>query len=61
MCWCEARFLNIDRSFPLVLTFGCLFFSQGDSGGPLVAQRDDKLYELVGVVSWGNSHFNVHT
>lgn len=35
----------------------CVFFPshllQGDSGGPLIAQRDDKLYELVGVVSWG--------
>ncbi|XP_031619926.1 transmembrane protease serine 9-like [Contarinia nasturtii] len=27
---------------------------QGDSGGPLIAARPDKLYELVGVVSWGN-------
>uniref|UniRef100_A0A182N9T5 Peptidase S1 domain-containing protein n=1 Tax=Anopheles dirus TaxID=7168 RepID=A0A182N9T5_9DIPT len=27
---------------------------QGDSGGPLVAERDDKRYELIGVVSWGN-------
>ncbi|XP_025834022.1 trypsin-1-like [Agrilus planipennis] len=27
---------------------------QGDSGGPLIAQRADKKYELIGVVSWGN-------
>ncbi|XP_037025862.1 trypsin-1-like isoform X2 [Bradysia coprophila] len=27
---------------------------QGDSGGPLIAQRLDKRYELIGVVSWGN-------
>ncbi|KAM0734720.1 Trypsin-7 [Formica fusca] len=27
---------------------------QGDSGGPLVAEREDKKYELIGVVSWGN-------
>ncbi|XP_021712555.1 venom protease [Aedes aegypti] len=27
---------------------------QGDSGGPLVAERPDKRYELIGVVSWGN-------
>lgn len=27
---------------------------QGDSGGPLAAQRPDKRYELIGVVSWGN-------
>ncbi|KAH1022856.1 venom protease [Dendroctonus ponderosae] len=27
---------------------------QGDSGGPLVVQRDDKRYELIGIVSWGN-------
>lgn len=27
---------------------------QGDSGGPLIAERDDKKYELIGVVSWGN-------
>ncbi|XP_034256099.1 trypsin-7-like [Thrips palmi] len=27
---------------------------QGDSGGPLVRERDDKRYELIGVVSWGN-------
>ncbi|XP_012288933.1 trypsin-1 [Orussus abietinus] len=27
---------------------------QGDSGGPLVAEREDKRYELIGVVSWGN-------
>ncbi|KAL6422449.1 hypothetical protein ACFW04_010628 [Cataglyphis niger] len=27
---------------------------QGDSGGPLVTEREDKKYELIGVVSWGN-------
>ncbi|XP_066999945.1 trypsin-1 [Anabrus simplex] len=27
---------------------------QGDSGGPLTRERDDKRYELIGVVSWGN-------
>lgn len=27
---------------------------QGDSGGPLVRERDDKKYELIGIVSWGN-------
>lgn len=27
---------------------------QGDSGGPLATLRDDKRYELIGVVSWGN-------
>ncbi|XP_046737891.1 uncharacterized protein LOC124406501 [Diprion similis] len=27
---------------------------QGDSGGPLVAEREDKRYEQIGVVSWGN-------
>ncbi|XP_076171824.1 trypsin-1-like [Ptiloglossa arizonensis] len=27
---------------------------QGDSGGPLIAEREDKKYELIGVVSWGN-------
>lgn len=27
---------------------------QGDSGGPMVAERPDKRYELIGVVSWGN-------
>ncbi|XP_076238844.1 trypsin-7-like [Calliopsis andreniformis] len=27
---------------------------QGDSGGPLIAEREDRKYELVGVVSWGN-------
>ncbi|XP_066591878.1 transmembrane protease serine 9-like [Prorops nasuta] len=27
---------------------------QGDSGGPLIAERKDKKYELIGVVSWGN-------
>ncbi|CRL05275.1 CLUMA_CG018249, isoform A [Clunio marinus] len=27
---------------------------QGDSGGPLQVERDDKRYELVGIVSWGN-------
>lgn len=27
---------------------------QGDSGGPLIAEREDKRYELIGVVSWGN-------
>ncbi|XP_062538139.1 uncharacterized protein LOC134206439 [Armigeres subalbatus] len=27
---------------------------QGDSGGPLIAERPDKRYELIGVVSWGN-------
>ncbi|KAI5646906.1 trypsin domain-containing protein [Phthorimaea operculella] len=28
---------------------------QGDSGGPLIAERkQDKRYELIGVVSWGN-------
>ncbi|CAG9787309.1 unnamed protein product [Diatraea saccharalis] len=26
---------------------------QGDSGGPLCAERKDKQYELLGVVSWG--------
>ncbi|XP_041989111.1 transmembrane protease serine 9-like, partial [Aricia agestis] len=26
---------------------------QGDSGGPLTAEREDKRYELLGVVSWG--------
>ncbi|XP_021206506.2 trypsin-7 [Bombyx mori] len=26
---------------------------QGDSGGPLSAERKDKRYELVGIVSWG--------
>ncbi|KPI99989.1 Trypsin-3 [Papilio xuthus] len=26
---------------------------QGDSGGPLSAERGDKRYELLGVVSWG--------
>lgn len=28
---------------------------QGDSGGPLTVQRDDKRYEIVGVVSWGKT------
>lgn len=40
---------------------------QGDSGGPLITQRKDKLYELVGIVSWGKkcrliffrSHFSI--
>ncbi|XP_055679941.1 venom protease-like [Lutzomyia longipalpis] len=27
---------------------------QGDSGGPLAMQREDKRYELIGIVSWGN-------
>ncbi|XP_011497936.1 PREDICTED: trypsin-1-like [Ceratosolen solmsi marchali] len=27
---------------------------QGDSGGPLVTEREDKKYELIGIVSWGN-------
>ncbi|XP_049961052.1 trypsin-7-like [Schistocerca serialis cubense] len=27
---------------------------QGDSGGPLGRERDDKRFELIGVVSWGN-------
>lgn len=27
---------------------------QGDSGGPLIAERKDKKYEVIGVVSWGN-------
>ncbi|EZA52935.1 hypothetical protein DMN91_000954 [Ooceraea biroi] len=27
---------------------------QGDSGGPLITAREDKKYELIGVVSWGN-------
>ncbi|XP_061385410.1 transmembrane protease serine 9-like [Danaus plexippus] len=26
---------------------------QGDSGGPLTAERKDKRYELLGIVSWG--------
>lgn len=28
--------------------------SQGDSGGPLIAEREDKKYELIAIVSWGN-------
>lgn len=24
------------------------------SGGPLQVERDDKRYEIVGIVSWGN-------
>ncbi|KAL1123637.1 hypothetical protein AAG570_002713 [Ranatra chinensis] len=27
---------------------------QGDSGGPLTREREDKRYELIGIVSWGN-------
>ncbi|XP_014480349.1 PREDICTED: trypsin-1-like [Dinoponera quadriceps] len=27
---------------------------QGDSGGPLIAEREDKKYELIGIVSWGD-------
>ncbi|XP_039306345.1 uncharacterized protein LOC105193902 [Solenopsis invicta] len=27
---------------------------QGDSGGPLITEREDKKYEIIGVVSWGN-------
>ncbi|XP_063244255.1 transmembrane protease serine 9-like [Bacillus rossius redtenbacheri] len=27
---------------------------QGDSGGPLVTLREDKKYEVIGIVSWGN-------
>ncbi|KAF6213205.1 hypothetical protein GE061_010921 [Apolygus lucorum] len=27
---------------------------QGDSGGPLIREREDKKYELIGIVSWGN-------
>ncbi|PSN57580.1 hypothetical protein C0J52_00493 [Blattella germanica] len=27
---------------------------QGDSGGPLATLREDKKYELIGIVSWGN-------
>lgn len=30
------------------------FVLQGDSGGPLITEREDKKYELIGVVSWGN-------
>lgn len=29
-------------------------FFKGDSGGPLIAEREDKKYELIGIVSWGN-------
>ncbi|GFG32018.1 hypothetical protein Cfor_08536, partial [Coptotermes formosanus] len=27
---------------------------QGDSGGPLATEREDKKFELIGIVSWGN-------
>ncbi|KAL2711789.1 transmembrane protease serine 9-like [Vespula squamosa] len=27
---------------------------QGDSGGPLITEREDKRYEIIGIVSWGN-------
>ncbi|XP_044728473.1 trypsin-1-like [Chrysoperla carnea] len=27
---------------------------QGDSGGPLITEKEDKRYELIGIVSWGN-------
>ncbi|XP_063629952.1 transmembrane protease serine 9-like [Cydia splendana] len=32
---------------------GMMDTCQGDSGGPLAAERRDKRYELLGVVSWG--------
>ncbi|XP_075210710.1 trypsin-7-like isoform X2 [Lycorma delicatula] len=27
---------------------------QGDSGGPLIRERQDKRFEIIGIVSWGN-------
>ncbi|XP_015172523.1 PREDICTED: transmembrane protease serine 9-like [Polistes dominula] len=27
---------------------------QGDSGGPLITEREDKRYEIIGIISWGN-------
>ncbi|XP_055371669.1 transmembrane protease serine 9-like [Condylostylus longicornis] len=33
---------------------------QGDSGGPMVAQRSDKRYEQIGIVSWGNGCARPH-
>lgn len=47
---CQVSFILL-----LVNLFVICLSSQGDSGGPLIAERDDKLYELVGIVSWGNS------
>lgn len=29
------------------------FICTGDSGGPMVIQRNDKRFQLTGVISWG--------
>lgn len=43
--------LNLFLFYNLLIHF---IYQQGDSGGPLIAERIDKKYELIGVVSWGN-------
>lgn len=45
--------INSYSDILLFITLTIFFLLQGDSGGPLVIARDENIWYVIGIVSWG--------